>query len=220
MGAGTHPGDAPVSPLERAAWRAGRPVVGIDEVGRGAWAGPVTVAAVVLDPADLPAGARDSKRLSPARRDALARTIHRTARVGIGAADNVEIDALGLAAGLREAARRALAAVLAGPAAPHDPLVLVDGPHDLLHLEGIEVATLVRGDSASVSIAAASIVAKVDRDDLMAASDPSFPGYGFARNRGYASPEHLAGLAALGPCMLHRRSWAPIARLVQPTLDV
>ena len=213
-------GDAPVSAHERDAWDVGRRVVGIDEVGRGAWAGPVTVAAVMLDPEHLPAGARDSKRLSPARREVVAAGVHRSALVGLGHADNDEVDAIGLAAALREAARRAFAALMALPATPADPLVLVDGPHDLLRLEGLEVTTLVRGDAASVSIAAASVVAKVDRDRRMGEADPLHPAYGFARNRGYASPEHLDALERLGPCALHRRSWAPIARLLQPTLGL
>lgn len=218
MARGRRGGDAPVSGYERAAWASGRSVVGIDEVGRGAWAGPVTVAAVVLDPTRLPAGARDSKRLSPARRNTLALDIHRDALVGLGSAENAEIDRSGLSAALTEAVRRALSALLATPGAPTDPLVLVDGPVDLLRREGIEVVTLVGGDGASISIAAASIAAKVDRDTLMEDVDAAFPGYGFARNRGYASPEHIAGLERYGPCALHRRSWAPIARMLQPTL--
>ena len=213
-------GDAPVSAIERAAWAAGRSVVGIDEVGRGAYAGPVTVGAVVLDPVHLPAGARDSKRLSPARRAQVATTVRSSARVGIGSASNEEIDAIGLSAALTAAARRALEAALTGPDAPDDPLVLIDGPHDLLRTGGIEVRTLVRGDAASISIASASVVAKVDRDGLMATVDPLHPAYGFARNRGYASPHHLAALARHGPCALHRRSWAPVARLLRPTLDL
>jgi ribonuclease HII len=212
--------DAPVSALERHAWAQGRAVVGIDEVGRGALAGPVTVAAVVLDPSRLPAGARDSKRLSPARREQVAATVHACSRVGLGRAENDEVDDVGLAAALTAAVRRAFAAVMALPDAPTDPLVLVDGPHDLLRSAGVEVATLVRGDAAAVSIAAASVVAKVDRDRWMAEMDPEHPAYGFARNRGYASAEHLAALTRLGPCALHRRSWAPVARLRQPTLDV
>ena len=213
-------GDAPVSAHEHDAWRAGRRVVGIDEVGRGAWAGPVTVAAVVLDPDALPAGARDSKRLSPTRREVVAEEVHRTALVGLGHAGNDEVDAVGLATALREAVRRAFVAVMALPTAPDDPLVLVDGPHDLLRLADVEVATLVRGDAASVSIAAASVVAKVDRDRWMAGADPAHPAYGFARNRGYASPEHVEALERLGPCALHRRSWAPVARLLQPSLGL
>ena len=212
--------DAPVSAPEAAAWSTGRAVVGIDEVGRGAWAGPLTVGAVVLDPAHLPAGVRDSKRLTPARREAVATTVHATALVGIGAASNTEIDTVGLAAALTLAVGRALDAVLGGAGAPTDPLVLVDGPHDLVRRPGVDVATLVGGDAASVSIAAASVVAKVDRDARMVDADAHHPGYGFARNRGYPAPEHVTALARLGPCALHRHSWAPIARLVQPTLEV
>lgn len=212
--------DAPVSVHERRAWAAGRAVIGVDEVGRGAWAGPVTVAAVVLDPAALPEGVRDSKRLSAARREVVAARVRSTSEVGIGVAEHDEVDAVGLAAALTEAVRRAVDAVLAGPGAPLDPLVLIDGPHDLLRRDGVEVVTLVRGDDASRSIAAASVIAKVDRDGRMAREDPSHPAYGFARNRGYASPEHVAALERFGPCSLHRRSWAPIARLLQPTLDV
>ena len=214
-------GDAPVSVHERRAWDAGRAVVGIDEVGRGAWAGPVTVAAVVLDPNALPDGVRDSKRLSPARREVVADVVRaRARRVGFGVAEHGEVDAVGLAAALTEAVRRALDAVLSGPDAPIDPLVLVDGPHDLLRRDGVDVVTLVRGDAASRSIAAASVVAKVNRDHRMEREHPAYPEYGFASNRGYASPEHVAALERLGPCPLHRRSWAPIARLLQPTLGV
>jgi len=212
--------DAPVSVHERRAWAAGRAVIGVDEVGRGAWAGPVTVAAVVLDPAALPEGVRDSKRLSAARREVVAARVRSTSEVGIGVAEHDEVDAVGLAAALTEAVRRAVDAVLAGPGAPLDPLVLIDGPHDLLRRDGVEVVSLVRGDDASRSIAAAPVVAKVDRDGRMEREDPSHPAYGFARNRGYASPEHVAALERFGPCSLHRRSWAPIARLLQPTLDV
>ena len=213
-------GDAPVSIHERHAWDAGRAVVGIDEVGRGAWAGPVTVAAVVLDPNALPDGVRDSKRLGPARREVVAEVVRARARVGLGSAEHDEVDAVGLAAALTAAVRRALDAVLSGPDAPVDPLVLVDGPHDLLRRDGVDVVTLVRGDAASRSIAAASVVAKVDRDHRMEREHPAYPDYGFASNRGYASPDHVAALERLGPCPLHRRSWAPIARLLQPTLDV
>jgi ribonuclease HII len=212
------PNDAPISPFERDAWARGRAVVGIDEVGRGAWAGPVTVAAVILAPGSTPAGVRDSKQLTPTRRATVAAALHERALVGIGSASNDEVDEVGLAAALTTAARRALAAVVALPGAGADPLVLVDGPHDLVRLADVEVATLVRGDAQSVSIAAASVVAKVDRDGFMARSDPEHPAYGFARNKGYPSPEHVAALATHGACGLHRRSWAPLVRLSQPTL--
>lgn len=215
-----HDGDAPVSPIEHRMWATGRAVVGIDEVGRGAWAGPVTVAAVVLDPDRLPTGARDSKRLSGARRAHVSTAVRLLALVGIGHADNEEVDAIGLAAALTAAARRALTAVMEHPDAPEDPLVLVDGPYDLVRRRGIEVTTMIGGDAASISIAAASVVAKVERDGLMERASDDHPTYGFSRNRGYASPEHVSALEQHGPCELHRHSWAPILRLRQPTLDV
>ena len=213
-------GDAPVSAVERAAWETGRAVVGVDEVGRGAWAGPVTVAAVVLDPARLPKGARDSKQLSAVRRITVARSVREHGLVGIGHASSEEIDALGLAAALTTAARRALQAVLAHDGAPDRPLVLVDGPHDLVRLPDVEVSTMVRGDAGSISIAAASVVAKVDRDDLMIRAALEHPAYGFASNKGYPSPEHVGALAEHGPCAIHRMSWSPLTRLAQPTLGL
>lgn len=218
MGAPHDPGDAPVSEHERTMWDTGRHVIGIDEVGRGAWAGPVTVAAVILSPDDLPRGARDSKRLSPTRRASVAERICATALVGVGSATNEEVDDRGLTVALQVAARRAYAAVMALPDAPTRPLVLVDGPHDLLHLDDVDVVTMVRGDASAISIASASVVAKVHRDALMGAADTEFPAYGFARNRGYGSPEHADALTRIGPCALHRRSWAPIRQLRQPPL--
>jgi ribonuclease HII len=210
--------DAPVSTTERTAWDAGRAVVGVDEVGRGAWAGPVTVGAVILDPAALPTGVRDSKALSPAARTTAAAAVRATARVALGHADAREVDELGLAAALRLAVRRAVAAVLAGPAAPGDPVVLIDGPHDLLARDELETVTLVRGDAASLSVAAASVVAKVARDAGMVAADTDHPAYAFARNKGYPSPAHVAALAEHGPCVLHRTSWAPLRALSQGQL--
>jgi ribonuclease HII len=210
--------DAPVSDLERMAWAAGRAVVGIDEVGRGAWAGPVTVAAVVLRPQELPQGVRDSKALSPATRTRVDVAVRAAALVGIGEADNHEIDTLGLAVALTEAARRALAAVLALDGAPIDPLVLIDGTQDLVRLPGIEVATLIKGDAHAISIAAASVCAKVDRDARMVRAAEDHPVYRFERNKGYPAPVHVAALAEHGPCVLHRHSWAPLVALTQPTL--
>jgi ribonuclease HII len=210
--------DAPVSDLERATWDAGRAVVGIDEVGRGAWAGPVTVAAVVLRPDALPSGVRDSKALSPAVRTRIDAEVRAAALVGVGQASNDEIDAMGLAAALTEAARRALAAVLALDGAPTDPLVLIDGTQDLVRLPGVEIATLVKGDAHAISIAAASVCAKVDRDAWMVRAAEDHPVYRFDRNKGYPAPVHVAALAEHGPCVLHRHSWAPLVALAQPTL--
>lgn len=210
--------DAPVSIVEREAWAADRAVIGVDEVGRGAWAGPVTVGAVILDPGSLPTGVRDSKILSPAARTAADAAVRAQARVALGQADAGEVDEVGLARALRLAVGRAVAAVLTGADAPGDPIVLIDGPHDLLGRADLEVVTLVRGDAASLSVAAASVVAKVARDTGMVAVDAVHPPYGFARNKGYPSPEHVAALSVHGPCPLHRHSWAPLRAHAQGQL--
>ncbi len=210
--------DAPVSAVERAAWDAGRAVVGVDEVGRGAWAGAVVVGAVVLDPGALPGGVRDSKALSPPARTEADAAVRSTARVALGDATAGEVDDLGLAAALRLAVARAVERLLAAPGAPADPVVLIDGPVDLLRRPDLETVALVRGDAASISVAAASVVAKVARDAALVAADHVHPVYGFARNKGYPSPEHIAALAAHGPCALHRRSWAPLRALAQGQL--
>ncbi len=209
---------APVSPAERAAWDRGRAVVGIDEVGRGAWAGPVTVAAVVLAPDALPSGVRDSKQLTPQARTAADLRVRSDGLVALGRASNDEIDEFGLAGALGLAVRRAFKDLCALPAAPNDPLVLIDGPHDLLRERDVEVATLVSGDAFSISIAAASVVAKVDRDAEMVRAAAHHPAYAFERNKGYPSPAHVAALERDGACLLHRHSWAPLQRLVQPRL--
>jgi ribonuclease HII len=211
--------DAPVSALERGAWQVGRAVVGVDEVGRGAWAGPVTVAAVMLDPDRLPVGVRDSKQLSPSARDRADSAVRAHGLVGIGRAENDEVDAVGLAAALRAAARRAVEALLALPEVDTGALIIVDGDRDLIGRADLEVVTLVRGDSAALSVAAASVVAKVHRDHEMIALSSAYPAYAFERNKGYASPAHVAALETHGPCALHRCTWAPLARLAQPRLS-
>jgi ribonuclease HII len=190
-------------------------VAGVDEVGRGAWAGPVTVGAVVLDPDAVPVGLRDSKRLTPARRNVLAQALSVGAAIGIGEVDVAELDRVGLGVALRLAAARAVAAL------PRRPdVVLVDGTVDLLAGTGFATHCLVGGDDRSASIAAASIAAKVHRDARMVAADDDFPGYAFARHKGYPSPAHRAALAEHGPCALHRHSWRPIRALTasQPSL--
>lgn len=187
-------------------------MAGIDEVGRGAWAGPVTVAAVVLDPGGYPDGLADSKLLRADERARLADQLHEVAGIGLGSADNHEIDRHGLAVALRLAAHRAVEALPGGA-----DLVLLDGNVDLL--EGtVPTELLVGGDARSVSIAAASIVAKVARDSQLTAADAEHPPYGFAAHKGYPTPQHRAALTAHGPCDLHRRSWAPLVALTQPRL--
>ncbi len=189
-------------------WRAlgFRLIAGIDEVGRGPLAGPVVAAAVILPPCD-PAWLgelRDSKQLSAQQRKRLAELIRREAVAsGVGAVSVQRIDAIGIAPAAREAMRRALARLALAP----DALLL-----DAFHLDGVSQPqeAIVRGDSRCSAIAAASIVAKVARDALMDALDRRFPGYGFARNRGYGTAEHLAALERLGPSPIHRRSFAPL----------
>ncbi len=193
----------------------GARVAGLDEVGRGAWAGPLTVGAVMLDAADVPAGLRDSKRLTPARRTVLAERLAEGAMIGIGEVEVAELDRIGLAAALHLAARRAVAALPVRPDA-----VLIDGTVDLLAGSGLVTRCLVGGDDRSASIAAASISAKVHRDRRMVAAAEDHPPYGFARHKGYPSAAHRAALADHGPCVLHRQSWRPIRALTaqQPSL--
>ncbi|MEY3019142.1 MAG: hypothetical protein RLZZ272_126 [Actinomycetota bacterium] len=217
--------------LESAHWAHGRLVVGVDEVGRGAWAGPVSVGAVALDPGRVPEGLADSKLLPPATRERLAGMLATTALGAVVAdATNDEIDAMGLAAALRLATRRAVRGLAAALAVPIDVL-LIDGPVDLVGRtapdedtgvgpawSGAEVVPVVGGDRVSVSIAAASIVAKVARDALLVAAEAEHAGYAFAANKGYPSPAHRRALAELGPSPLHRHSWRPIAALTAPRL--
>lgn len=189
------------------AWRAGfRHVAGVDEVGRGPLAGPVVAAAVVLDPhrggawwAEL----RDSKMLSPARRRRLAQLLRDEAGVGLGVVSHQQVDELGILGATRLAMRLALQA-LPSPA----QFALVDGL--ALRLPGMIHEPVVHGDACCLSIAAASIVAKVERDRMMEDYHHRYPRYGFLRNKGYGTAEHLRALAAFGPCELHRRSFAPV----------
>lgn len=176
-------------------------VAGVDEVGRGAWAGPVAVCAVVTDLSRPPAGLTDSKLLTPARRTALVPEITAwAAGIGYGEASHEEIDALGMTEALRRAATRALAGLPSRP-----DVVLLDGKHDYLGAPWA-VRCEIKGDLSCVSVAAASVIAKVRRDAYMASL--GFPEYGFADNAGYPSPVHQAALAALGPTEHHRLSWS------------
>lgn len=198
---------------EREHWQAGRVVAGVDEVGRGAWAGPVTVGAVVLPVESRILGLRDSKVLSPATREDLTRRIRRRAAAATGEASHDEIDSLGLSAALRLAATRAVESL---PVAPE--VLLIDGKWDFLADAGTQNHLLISGDSRSASIAAASIVAKTHRDAWMRTVEPEHPVYDFASNKGYPSPRHIAALDAHGPGVLHRRSWSPIAARLSPRL--
>ena len=194
----------PTLRLERTCWRSGESVVvGIDEVGRGAWAGPVTVCAVVAPDLHL-SGVRDSKLLSPVERERAATRIRGWARaIGVGHASHRECDELGMTLALRRAAERALAQIESvGFVADR---VILDGKHDYLGL-GARCTTVIKGDMKILSVAAASVVAKVTRDRLMAEEAEHFPHYEFESNRGYPAPVHQTALRAYGPCAIHRRS--------------
>lgn len=202
---------APTLRRERGHWDAGAVVAGVDEVGCGSWAGPVTYAAVVLPRSRRMYKLRDSKLLTPGERERLAARLAGFALgVGVGHAGNDEIDRLGMSRARRHAARRAVDALPLRP-----DVILLDGSWDFLSDYGTHNERIVDGDRLCASIAAASIVAKVTRDRLMVELDPGFPPYGFASNKGYPSPFHREALATYGPCALHRRSWTPIAALAQ-----
>jgi len=185
------------------------PVAGVDEVGRGPLAGPVMAAAVVLDPARIPAGLGDSKALTAARREALYPLIlDQAVAVGTGLADIAEIDALNILRASHLAMVRAVAALGIMPG-----LVLIDGnliPRDLAH----PAEAVVRGDAQCLSIAAASIVAKVLRDRIMVDLAQQHPGYGWERNAGYPTRDHLAALKILGVTPHHRRSFRPVHNIL------
>ena len=202
--------------LERQLHQRGyRLVAGVDEAGRGPLAGPVVAAAVILPP-DL-AGSEpwlravnDSKRLSPAQREEAARLVRRNAlALGIAAQDAGEIDDLGIG----NATVKAMLEAVAGLGPRPDHLLL-----DFVHIKECAwpFEAVVKGDSRSYSIAAASILAKTVRDRLMHEIDATYPGYSFAQHKGYPTALHLDRLAALGPCPVHRRSFAPVRRASVP----
>lgn len=190
------------------ALRVGGLVCGVDEAGRGPWAGPVSAGAVILTPDDIPEGLNDSKALSEKERDALEPIIKaRAVAWGVGFASVEEIEELNILGATGLAMCRAIEAMAAAPAA-----ALVDGNYRFAL--PCDVETAVKGDSRSLSIAAASILAKTARDRLMVQLDAQYPGYGFARHKGYAAPAHIAALKQLGACPAHRPSWAPIKALM------
>ena len=180
------------------------PVCGVDEAGRGPWAGPVSAGAVILDPRRIPKGLNDSKKLTARQREALELEIKDKALAwGVGFASVEEIAELNIlhAAGL--AMRRAIGELAVEPA-----FALVDGNYGFKLPCAIK--TVIKGDGISASIAAASILAKVARDRLMMEMDGLYPGYGFAAHKGYHAPVHVEALRTLGPCEIHRRGWAPV----------
>jgi ribonuclease HII len=196
----------------------GGKVCGVDEAGRGPWAGPVVAGAAVIDIERLPSTLRDrlddSKKLTLRRREQVFAMMQEAAAVGamhfaIAEASVVEIDTLNILHATMLAMTRAVAAL---PLVPDHALIDGNRVPDGLPCPGLAV---VGGDARSLSIAAASIAAKVSRDRLMAALDAEFPGYGFARHAGYGAPDHQAALARLGPSPAHRRSFAPVRRLLE-----
>ncbi len=183
-------------------------IAGVDEAGRGPLAGPVVAAAVILNPADIPEGLADSKTLGVGRRVALAAEIRARARFAIAEASVEEIDRMNILQASHLAMRRALAALNPAP-----DFALIDGnrmPGDL----PCAAETLVRGDARCLSIAAASILAKVARDAIMADLARMHPLYGWERNAGYPVPGHLAGLKRWGVTPHHRRSFAPVRNML------
>jgi len=182
-------------------------VAGVDEAGRGPWAGPVVAAAVILDQHNIPDGLNDSKKLTENRREHLFDQIQASAETAIGIVEAPEIDQINIL----QATMKAMSLAIAGlPRLP--TMALIDG--NRAPVLDCQSQTIKKGDARSLSIAAASIIAKVTRDRLMKQLDRQFPGYGFARHKGYGTAIHASALANLGPCRQHRKSFAPIRALL------
>lgn len=196
-------GVAPTLHIERDLWAAGHEiVVGMDEVGKGAWAGPLTVGAAVLPTGQRVNGVRDSKVLTERTREELYERIAPWCVAwSVGHASNQECDELGMSAAQRLAARRALEALGCVP-----DQVLMDGRWDFVG--GSNTQTIIKGDQTCLSIAAASVLAKVTRDRMMREHASAFPAFAFDRNKGYPSPVHRQALSEHGPTSLHRCSWS------------
>ncbi len=183
-------------------------VAGVDEVGRGPFAGPVIAAAVILDRSDVPMGLADSKKLSKSKRELLYDQIMATSMVGIGEASVDEIDQFNILQATFLAMRRAVQSL---PKTPDH--LLVDGNRDPKIIPSTQL--IVKGDNISFSISAASIVAKVTRDRQMCAHAETYPYYGWEKNSGYGTAQHRKGLTEHGVTPLHRRSFAPIRKLLE-----
>ncbi|WP_117190813.1 ribonuclease HII [Rhizobium terrae] len=206
--------DAPLVPdfsLELVARNAGHwPVAGTDEAGRGPLAGPVVAAAVILDPDNIPDGLNDSKQLTANQREILFEAIMATGEVSIAASGPRHIDERNILRASLDAMRRAVAGLAVTPA-----YVLADG-RDVPQGLCCPGKAVVQGDARSVSIAAASIIAKVTRDRMMARAHLVFPAYGFANHAGYGTAQHRAGIEKHGPCSLHRMSFRPLRKDALP----
>jgi len=200
---------APTLSVERALWDEGQQVVvGVDEVGRGSWAGPLMVGAAVLPKGRRVYGVRDSKMLRESERERLFdRVAGWCAAWGVGAASQEECDQIGMADAQRLAARRAIEQLGVSP-----DWVLVDGNWDFVGLG--RTTRIVKGDATCLSIAAASILAKVTRDRIMRAEAAQYPAYEFDSNKGYPCPRHKMALHAYGPSAIHRRTWVFMEHLV------
>ncbi len=182
-------------------------VAGIDEAGRGPLAGPVVAAAVILKPESRISGLRDSKKLTAKkRRELFFAVLAESLDVGLGIMPPEEIDRINILAATKRAMAEAVRDLTRTP-----DLLLIDA----LNIEEIDLPQrgIIRGDDTSAAIAAASIIAKEIRDGIMRAEDRSYPGYGFARNAGYGTRTHLAALAELGPCPIHRKTFGPVRSL-------
>ena len=199
--------------FEEIARAAGRHMIcGVDEAGRGPWAGPVVAGAAVLDPDGLPRALRngldDSKKLRPDARAALFQELTTPARIGVGRAEIDEIDIMNIL----QATLLAMARAVADLGDPKPDFALVDG--NRAPALACDLECVVKGDGLSLSISAASIVAKVTRDRIMQDLDAQYPGYGWAHNAGYGTKEHQDALARLGVTPEHRRSFAPIRKIL------
>jgi ribonuclease HII len=193
---------------ERKAIALGKIVCGIDEAGRGPLAGPVVAAAVVLDPKNLIKGLNDSKQLSGKARHSLFELITSQAQYGIGIVEADEIDRINILQATFVAMKKAFAALSISPTLALPTLALIDG--NRAPPLSCAVETIIKGDGKCMSIAAASIIAKVTRDRLMLEHDKLYPQYGFSNHKGYGTEAHLVSIAHHGPCPLHRMSFSPI----------
>lgn len=194
-----------MSMMERELWEHGyRHIAGVDEVGRGPLAGPVVTAAVILPPDFYLPGLNDSKKVPAAKREAMYDLIMREATaVRVAIRDNLVIDEMNIYQATLAAMHEAVTNLSLAPEITLNDAVMIPGL-------AVEQRSIIGGDGKSISIAAASIVAKVERDRMMKEYDKQYPGYGFAANMGYGTAEHLAGLRTLGPCPIHRLSFGGV----------
>ena len=182
-------------------------IAGIDEAGRGPWAGPVVSAAVILNEKNIPDGLNDSKKLSERKRLSLYSSIYNFHSVGVGISSIEEIDSMNVLQATFLSMKRAVEDLN-----PQPEYILVDGNLD----PGLNFKTkcIIKGDSISISIAAASVIAKVTRDNLMLKLDKEFPNYNWKKNKGYGTAEHRNALELHGPCKYHRKSFSPINKML------